>query len=432
MTAQSPRSASPASERSRTAGVADARTGAAGTLLVMAGGTGGHVFPGLAVAHAMRAEGWRVVWLGNATGMEATLVPQHGIPMAFVRFGGLRGKGLRTKLMLPLNLLRACADSLRILRRVKPDVVLGMGGYITFPAGIMTALSGRALVMHEQNSVAGLANKVLAKFARRVLVAFPGALPKGEWTGNPIREEVINVAPPAQRYAARRGPLRLLVVGGSLGAAALNETVPKALAQLPAHLRPHVVHQAGAKHMDALRAHYAAAGLTATVVSTAPAAAPTATTATALNTPPAAASNATSIPTAPSLEAVDPTSIELVPFIDDIATAYAQADVVICRAGAMTIAEVAAVGVAALFVPFPFAVDDHQTGNAAFLADQGAAVLIQQRDLDATRLANWLAGLTRATLAEMAEKARALAKPDATAQVARVCMAAAAASRTPA
>lgn len=404
MMVQPPRpvqSASPADARSRTAGAATR------TLLVMAGGTGGHVFPGLAVAHAMRAEGWHVVWLGNATGMEATLVPQHGIPMEFVRFGGLRGKGLRTKLMLPFNLLRACADSLRILRRIKPDVVLGMGGYITFPAGIMTALSGRALVMHEQNSVAGLANKVLAKFARRVLVAFPGALPKGEWTGNPIREEVINVAPPAQRYAARSGALRLLVVGGSLGAAALNETVPKALAQLPADARPHVVHQAGAKHMEALRANYAAAGLTSLA---------------------AAAAAVTPI----SAQEGVSRSIELVPFIDDIATAYAQADVVICRAGAMTIAEIAAVGVAALFVPFPFAVDDHQTGNAAFLADQGAAVLIQQRDLDATRLANWLAGLTRATLAEMAEKARALAKPDATAQVARVCMAAAAASRTPA
>jgi len=391
-----PQSASQAGALSRSAS-------ASRTLLVMAGGTGGHVFPGLAVAHAMRAAGWRVVWLGNATGMEASLVPKHGIPMVFVRFGGLRGKGMRTKLMLPINLLRACGDSLRILHRIKPDVVLGMGGYITFPAGIMTALSGRALVLHEQNSVAGLANKVLAKLARRVLVAFPGALPNGEWTGNPIREEVINVAPPAERYAARTGALRLLVVGGSLGAAALNETVPQALAQLPLPSRPHVVHQAGAKHMEALRANYAAAGLLA---------------------------SADSVDIATTAANAGAASIELVPFIDDIATAYAQADVVICRAGAMTIAEIAAVGVAALFVPFPFAVDDHQTGNAAFLADQGAAEMIQQRDLDATRLANWLAGLTRATLADMAEKARALAKPDATDQVARVCMAAAAASRT--
>lgn len=358
------------------------------TLLVMAGGTGGHVFPGLAVAHRMQAAGWRVLWLGSATGMEAKLVVQHGIPIEFVRFGGVRGKGLRTKLMLPVNLARACADSVRVLRRVRPDVVLGMGGYITFPAGLMTVLARRALVLHEQNSVAGLANRVLAKFASRVLVAFPGALPQAEWTGNPIRDAVIDVAPPAQRYARRTGALRLLVVGGSLGAAALNEIVPRALAALPPARRPHVVHQAGAKHLDALRANYAAAGLESS-----------------------------------------PGSIELVPFIDDMASAYAQADVVICRAGAMTVAEIAAIGVAALFVPFPFAVDDHQTSNAAFLADQGAAVVIQQRDLDAGWLTAWLADLSRDTLATMAEKARALAKPDATDRVAAVCMAAAA-SRT--
>ncbi|MGI4857793.1 MAG: undecaprenyldiphospho-muramoylpentapeptide beta-N-acetylglucosaminyltransferase [Janthinobacterium lividum] len=358
------------------------------TLLVMAGGTGGHVFPGLAVAHRMQAEGWRVLWLGSATGMEAKLVAQHGIPIEFVRFGGVRGKGLRTKLMLPVTLARACADSVRVLRRVRPDVVLGMGGYITFPAGLMTVLGRRALVLHEQNSVAGLANRVLAKLASRVLVAFPGALPHAEWTGNPIRDAVVDVAPPAQRYAQRSGPLRLLVVGGSLGAAALNEIVPRALAALPPARRPHVVHQAGAKHLDALRANYAAAGLESS-----------------------------------------PGSVELVAFIDDMASAYAQADVVICRAGAMTVAEIAAIGVAALFVPFPFAVDDHQTSNAAFLADQGAAVVIQQRDLDAGRLTAWLADLSRDTLAAMAEKARALAKPDATERVAAVCMAAAA-SRT--
>src|SRR5580698_8043061 len=176
----------------------------AGTLMVMAGGTGGHVFPGLAVAHWMQARGWRVVWLGNASGMEATLVPKHGMPMEYVRFGGVRGKGIKTKLMLPVNLLRACTQSLGVLRRVKPDVVLGMGGYITFPAGIMTALTGRPLVLHEQNSIASLAN--------RVLVAFPGALPGGEWTGNPIRDELATMATPAQRYASRSGPLKLLVV----------------------------------------------------------------------------------------------------------------------------------------------------------------------------------------------------------------------------
>ncbi|MGX7004567.1 undecaprenyldiphospho-muramoylpentapeptide beta-N-acetylglucosaminyltransferase [Caballeronia sp. KNU42] len=354
----------------------------AGTLMVMAGGTGGHVFPGLAVAHWMQARGWRVVWLGNASGMEATLVPKHGIAMEYVRFGGVRGKGIKTKLMLPVNLLRACSQSLRALRTVKPDVVLGMGGYITFPAGLMSKLSGTPLVLHEQNSIAGLANKVLAHVAKRVLVAFPNALPNAEWTGNPIRAELAEALPPKERYAARNDAdarLNVLVVGGSLGAAALNETVPKALALLDPALRPRVVHQAGAKHIDALKANYAAAGLSADG------------------------------------------DVQLVPFIDDMASAYAAADLVICRSGAMTVSEIAAVGVAALFVPFPFAVDDHQTTNAAFLANAGAAHLIQQRDLSAEKLAGWLREQTRETLASMAVKARALAKPDAAERVGRVC-----------
>lgn len=351
------------------------------TLMVMAGGTGGHVFPGLAVAHRMRAWGWRVIWLGSPDRMEATLVPKHGIPMEYVRFGGLRGKGLKTKLLLPINLLRAFIESARALRRVKPDVVLGMGGYITFPAGVVAALTGRPLVLHEQNSVAGLANKVLAKLARRALAAFPDALPNAEWTGNPLRDDLTHTAVPAERYGARNGPLKLLVLGGSLGAAALNEVVPRALALLAPGLRPRVVHQAGAKHIETLRANYAAAGFT------------------------------------PGDEA------ELVPFIDDMAAAYADADLVICRSGAMTVAEVAAVGVAALFVPFPYAVDDHQSTNAAFLADQDAAVVVQQRDLTAENLADWLSQQTRETLAEMAERARSLAKPDATDRVAQVCAA---------
>ncbi|HVE07064.1 MAG TPA: undecaprenyldiphospho-muramoylpentapeptide beta-N-acetylglucosaminyltransferase [Paraburkholderia sp.] len=349
------------------------------TLMVMAGGTGGHVFPGLAVAHLMQAWGWRVVWLGNPTGMEATLVPKHGIPMEYVRFGGLRGKGIKTKLMLPVNLLRACTQSLAVLRKVKPDVVLGMGGYITFPAGVMTWLSGRPLVLHEQNSIAGLANKVLARFAKRVLVAFPNALPHAEWTGNPIREELARAQTPNARYAARSGPLNVLVVGGSLGAAALNEVVPRALALLAPQQRPRIVHQAGARHIDALRANYEAAGI------------------------------------------ATGDDVQLVPFIDDMTSAYANADLVICRSGAMTVAEIAAVGVAAYFVPFPYAVDDHQTTNAAFLADQGAALLVQQRDLSAEKLAGWLRSQTRESLAQMAERSRSLAKPDATEQVAQIC-----------
>ncbi|SPA51093.1 undecaprenyldiphospho-muramoylpentapeptide beta-N-acetylglucosaminyltransferase [Cupriavidus taiwanensis] len=345
------------------------------TLLVMAGGTGGHVFPGLAVAHALREQGWKVVWLGNRTGMEATLVPKHDIPMEFIQFGGLRGKGLVTKFLLPLNLLRAFWQSIAALRRVRPSVVLGMGGYITFPAGMMASLLGRPLVLHEQNSIAGLANKVLAKVADRVLCAFPDTLPGGEWTGNPVREELACLDAPESRYDQRTGPLRILVVGGSLGAAALNEVVPKAVALLPQDQRPVVTHQAGAKQIDTLRANYAAAQVPA----------------------------------------------QTLPFIDDMARAYADADLVICRAGAMTVSEVAAAGVAALFVPFPHAVDDHQTTNAQFLSSQGAALLVQQKDLTAAGLAQTIASLTRPQLKDMARLARGLAKPEATRRVAEVC-----------
>jgi UDP-N-acetylglucosamine--N-acetylmuramyl-(pentapeptide) pyrophosphoryl-undecaprenol N-acetylglucosamine transferase len=344
--------------------------------MIMAGGTGGHVFPALAVADHLRARGWRVVWLGAPSGMEGRLVPQHGYELAPVRFAGLRGKGLLAKLLLPLNLLVAFWQSLRAIRAHRPDVVLGMGGYIAFPGGMMAALVGRPLAIHEQNSIAGLANRVLAGVADRVLVAFPGALKKSALTGNPVREAIARVAPPAGRFAGRSGPLRVLVVGGSLGAAALNERVPQAIAGLPAGERPHVVHQSGAKHLDALRAAYAAAGVAA----------------------------------------------DLQPFIEDMAQAYAAADVVICRAGAITVAELAAVGVPAILVPFPFAVDDHQTMNARYLADAGAAILIQQRDLSPERLAETLRGLTRGRLLEMAEKARALGKPDATRAVAEACM----------
>ncbi|WP_029048074.1 undecaprenyldiphospho-muramoylpentapeptide beta-N-acetylglucosaminyltransferase [Cupriavidus sp. amp6] len=345
------------------------------TLLVMAGGTGGHVFPGLAVAHALREQGWNIVWLGNRTGMEATLVPKHDIPMEFIQFGGLRGKGLVTKFLLPLSLLRAFWQSIGALRRVKPNVVLGMGGYITFPAGMMASLLGRPLVLHEQNSIAGLANKVLAKVADRVLCAFPDTLPGGEWIGNPVREELAHLDAPESRYDQRTGPLRILVVGGSLGAAALNEVVPKAIALLPESERPVVTHQAGAKQIDTLRANYAAAQVPA----------------------------------------------QTLPFIDDMARAYADADLVICRAGAMTVSEVAAAGVAALFVPFPHAVDDHQTTNAKFLSSQGAALLVQQDDLTAEGLAQTIASLTRPQLKDMARLARGLAKPEATRRVAEVC-----------
>ena len=345
------------------------------TLMVMAGGTGGHIFPGIAVAEELRARGWRIVWMGNPDGMEARIVPQRGYETAWVRFGALRGKGLLRKLLLPVNLLSGFWQALREIRRVKPDVVLGMGGYITFPGGMMAALLGRPLVLHESNSVAGLANRVLAKVADRVLSGFPEVLEKAEWLGNPVRADIAAVVPPAERMAGREGPLRVLVVGGSLGAAVLNETVPQALLRLPAEQRPVVVHQAGERQIEALRAAYARAQVEG----------------------------------------------DLRPFIADMAAAYADADLVICRAGALTVAELAAAGVASLLVPFPHAVDDHQTGNARFLADRAGAYLLPQSELTPERLAGILASLDRGRLLQMAENARALAKPLAAVAVANAC-----------
>ena len=334
------------------------------------------MFPALAVAEYLRERGWRVVWLGAKTGMEATLVPRHGYEMAWVRFSGLRGKGVMRAALLPFNLLVAFWQSARAILAQRPDVVLGMGGYISFPGGMMASLFKRPLAIHEQNSIAGLANKVLARLADRVLQAFPGALPRAQQSGNPVRSKIAALAAPRARYAARAGRLRLLVLGGSLGAQALNETVPQALALLDGEARPEVRHQAGAMHIESLRAGYATAGVRA----------------------------------------------EAVAFIDDMARSYGEADLVICRAGALTVAELACAGVASILVPFPHAVDDHQTENAKFLSTRGAAILLPQAELSANALAGLLRGLTRERLLDMAVKARALGKPDATEAVARACM----------
>jgi len=350
------------------------------SVLIMAGGTGGHVMPGLAVADELSRAGWTVTWLGGRGGMETELVPRRGYPMELIRFSGLRGKGLVRMALLPLNLLIAFWQSARVLFRLRPDVVLGMGGYVTFPGGMMAALLNRPLVVHEQNSIAGLANRVLAEVADRRLTGFPDALRKAQWCGNPVRAEIAQLPAPERRFEGRAGALRLLVVGGSLGAQALNEVVPRALALIPQAQRPQVTHQAGAKHIDQLRAHYAAAGVQG----------------------------------------------ETLAFIDDMAARYAAADLVVCRAGALTIAELAAAGVASVLVPFPHAVDDHQTHNARFLTEAGAAVSVQQKDLDPRTLAELLCGFSRETLLEMARRARALARPDAAATVASTCMAAAA------
>jgi UDP-N-acetylglucosamine--N-acetylmuramyl-(pentapeptide) pyrophosphoryl-undecaprenol N-acetylglucosamine transferase len=343
--------------------------------LVMAGGTGGHIFPGLAVAEALRQRSWRVHWLGAPDSMESRLVPPRGFPLETIDFGGVRGKGVKTLVLLPPKLLKAFWQSIRVVRRVQPDVVIGLGGYITFPAGMMSVLLGKPLVLHEQNSVAGMANKVLAGVADRVFTAFPGAMKKARWVGNPLREAFLNQAAPEQRFAGRSGRLKVLVVGGSLGAKALNDVVPQALALLPADQRPQVTHQSGARQIDELRANYAAAGVQA----------------------------------------------DLTPFIDDTAQAFADADLVICRAGASTVTELAAVGAAAVFVPFPFAVDDHQTSNARFIVDAGGGWLVQQRDLTPEGLAKLIQGVDRAGLLRLAVAAQSVAKTRATHEMVDAC-----------
>lgn len=345
------------------------------TILVMAGGTGGHIYPAVAVADILRDKGWQVVWLGAPNSMEAELVPKLGYALELVQFSGLRGKGLLRLLMLPWNLFVAMRQSADVMRRCHPDVVLGMGGYITFPGGVVARMMMRHLVIHEQNSIAGLSNKVLARIATRTLSGFPEVLPEVEWCGNPVRDSIVALPEPQQRYAARAGRLRVLVVGGSLGAQAINAAIPKTLALLPEDQRPEVVHQTGKQHHEAVQGLYRDTGVSATVQ----------------------------------------------PFLDDMDKQYAAADLVICRSGALTVAELAAAGVASILVPFPHAVDDHQTHNARFLSAQGAAILLPQTDLHPRQLAEQLRALTREKLLAMAVAARALAKPDAAQRVAKVC-----------
>ena len=349
------------------------------TILVMAGGTGGHIIPGLAVAHELEQAGHRVAWLGGvASSMEARLVPQHHVAFHSVEFGGVRGKGMATKLLMPLRLLKAVRQARAVMRAVKPDVVLGMGGYITVPGGLAAKLSGVPIVLHEQNSIAGLSNKLLAKIAVRVLTGFPNALPHATWLGNPVKTAMAQLPTPEQRFAQRdeSSPLNIAVIGGSLGAQVLNTVVPKALARLPVATRPHVVHQAGEKMIDALKANYAAAGVDA----------------------------------------------DCVPFVQDMAALYGMSDLVICRAGAMTVSELAAAGVASILVPFPLAVDDHQTANAQLLVAAGAGVCVAQAELTEEWLADALTALNRADLLKQAQAARSVAKPNAAIEVAQACM----------
>ena len=353
-------------------------------ILIMAGGTGGHVFPALAVAAELGRAGVPVTWLGTRRGLEARVVPEAGYPVVWVRVSGLRGKGLARRLAAPFMLAVALLQSLWIMLRLRPRAVLGMGGFVTGPGGVAAWLTRRPLLIHEQNAVAGLTNRLLAPLARCVMEAFPGALParfRPRHTGNPVRAEIAAVAPPEQRLAGRGGAMRLLVVGGSLGAQALNETLPQALARLPMSLRPQVRHQCGERHLDATRGHYAAAGVDA----------------------------------------------EVIPFIADMAEAYAWADLVVCRAGALTVAELAAAGCASILVPYPHAVDDHQTANARYLSDAGAAELLPQSRLAPEVLAEHLRDLAqdRGRLLDMARAARDRARPGAAREVAELCLQAA-------
>ena len=345
------------------------------TILIMAGGTGGHIFPGIAVGHELRERGMDVVWLGGKVGLEGRLVPAAGFTLETLDFSGVRGKGLATLALAPLRLLRAILAARKLLRRLRPCSVLSMGGYAAAPGGIAAWMTRIPLVVHEQNRVPGFTNRLLVRFARRALAGFANSLAGSEWVGNPVRREINALAPPEQRLADREGAVHVLVLGGSQGAQSLNLILPEVVSR---RANVEVRHQCGARHVDTTRAAYAAANLAASVE----------------------------------------------PFVEDMAAAYAWADLVICRAGALTIAELCAAGVASILVPFPQAVDDHQTRNAEVLVDAGAARLIAEGDDFIDRLGRCLDEIVgdRPTLLTMANSAHALARPNATARIADVCI----------
>ena len=367
-------------------------------ILIMAGGTGGHVFPALAVADALRAQGNTVSWLGSRNGLEAQLVPAAGYEIDYIGISGLRGKGLRGWLAAPWRVARALWQSLGVLARRRPAVVVGMGGFVTGPGGLAAWLRRIPLLIHEQNAIAGLTNRLLAPLASRILCAFPQVFvtprlqARTQVCGNPVRREIVELPEPAQRLAKRQGPLRLLVLGGSLGALVFSQILPQALARLPEGQRPLVRQQTGRQHLETARQHYAAAGIETGV------------------------------------------EVELLPFVEEMAEAYRWADLVLCRAGALTVSELAVAGVASILVPFPHAVDDHQSANAAWLADNGAAIRLQQQQLDAVTLAGLLAEFGedaasgRERLLAMSQRARVQGLPRATAQVVEACLALAAAA----
>lgn len=348
-------------------------------VLIMAGGTGGHVFPALAVASELRNRGVPVVWLGTKNGLEAKVVPDAGFPIQWIDIGGLRGKGVLAFLLAPVKLLRACVQAFFIIRKIKPCAVLGMGGFVSGPGGLMAWLVRKPLLIHEQNAVAGLTNKILAKIAKYVFVAFPDTFSKNEiQVGNPVRKEMLILDDPQTRLAKNTGALRLLVIGGSLGAVRLNELLPEAISKIAPGERPEIIHQAGLKNIHQAKDCYRRFNVEATIEA----------------------------------------------FIEDMAKVYSWADLVICRAGAMTVFELAAVGVASVLVPYPYAADDHQTFNGLYLVDAGAAILVQQKELNSEWLSKTITQLTqqRDRLLQMAKAARLCSKPDAANDVAQMCM----------
>jgi UDP-N-acetylglucosamine--N-acetylmuramyl-(pentapeptide) pyrophosphoryl-undecaprenol N-acetylglucosamine transferase len=350
-------------------------------VMIMAGGTGGHIFPGIAVARELALRGVPVIWLGSVGGLEERLVPQAGFALTTLRVTGLRGKGWRALLGAPLRIVRAVLQALSILRRERPSAVLSMGGFAAGPGGIAAWLARRPLIVHEQNRVPGYTNRVLSLFAKKILSGFSDAFAPArhaQWVGNPVRSEIVALARPAERFADRRGTPRLLVLGGSQGAHALNVRVPQALQQMPIEQRPEVRHQCGARHADRARDAYEMVKVSATVET----------------------------------------------FIEDMAAAYAWADLVVCRSGALTVAELSAAGIGAVLIPFPHAVDDHQTRNGQTLVEVGAAVLLAESEASAEKIASVLTELLgdRTRLLNMAQAARALAQPDSASRIASCCL----------
>ncbi len=343
--------------------------------LITAGGTGGHIFPGLAIAKGLISHGWNVVWVGTTTGMENRIVPQQNIQFESIEFSGVRGKGLVSWLTMPLKLLKATLDSSRIIARTKPDIVIGFGGYVSLPVGIAAKLLAKKLVIHEQNSVIGLSNKILSYFTKYVFTAFPNVIANAVVAGNPLRTEFANVTAPEVRFQNRSGPLRVLVIGGSLGAKFLNETVPEAIKLIAEKDRPIVMHQSGANQFDDLQSLYKRLCVDATVM----------------------------------------------PFIDNTAIEFSDADLIICRAGASTVTEITAVGAAASFVPLPSAVDDHQTTNAQYLVDHKAAWIQPQRELTPTKLANEILKMNRIVLLDVAIAAKKLNLPNTVGAIVKAC-----------